>query len=186
VYRLLQKKLRANIILPTLFILITLILTGCSSFHLRGWSTKMPTMLQKVYIESNGNYSFALTLSEHLNSIGAKVVSQKNQATSIIRLLNTNTETKTVNVIGALSATEYSQTYSISYEVLDSGENVLLEPHYISATQTYAGNSTIQLSLNNTVNETTAVLQEKVANNIVSQLYILKPSTNTIIPNDLK
>ncbi len=158
-------------------------LAGCSGFHLRGWSQEMPPMLQKVYIEDNVYDGFSLALAQQLNSTNATVVKSKDKATSVIKIISSSTEDKLINVLGSLGASEYSQTYSITYEVLDTSDNVILDPHYISATETYAGNSSLQLSLNNVINDTTEQLQEQVASALVNQLFILKPAGNTIIPH---
>ncbi|MDC0535957.1 hypothetical protein OAO18_09140 [Francisellaceae bacterium] len=173
-------------IIVTLFLVIVTIvfISACSGFHLRGWSKEMPPMLQKVYIEDNVYDGFSLALSQQLNSTNATVVSNKDKATSIIKIINSNIDNKLLNVLGSLGASQYSQTYSITYEVLDTSDNVILDPHYISATETYAGNSSLQLSLDNVINETTEQLQEQVASALVNQLFILKPSGNTIIPHD--
>ena len=171
-------------VLFTLLVITCLIITGCSGIHLRGWQQEMPAMLQKVYIEDNTYDGFTLALAQQLNSTNAKVVDHRNKATSIIRIISTNTENKVLNVIGSLGATEYSQTYSVSYEVLDSSGNIILDPHYISATKNYSGNSSMQLSLNNVIYETTEKLQTQVASAMVNQLFILKPAKNSIIPHD--
>ncbi|MDA7742405.1 LPS assembly lipoprotein LptE, partial [Francisellaceae bacterium] len=168
--------------------LVTL-LVGCG-FQLKGVGNNavLPPVLQKIYVQTsrNAEYAFARTLTSTLKANGAEVVKTPNEATATIEITQIQERSQALNMTGGMSAGQYDQYYSVSYQVKDSNGDTLQAPLTISAHDTYSTNAAQQLSINNKIKGIIERLSQQVAENIVSQLQVIKTKASTILPQGNK
>lgn len=155
------------------FLLIALFvcfLYGCG-FHLRGWNEGMPKFMQKVYISYNGSeFGFINALNSIITSTGAEVVTSAKEANIVIHIKSAAHSSRLVGITGGASSNDYIMSYAVTYDILNSTNQIILKNQSNSVQQTYTTNATQQLSNNTQQQQIYSSLQSQVASNIIVQM----------------
>lgn len=158
-----------NLKLLIIALFVTL-LYGCG-FHLRGWNEGMPKFMQKVYISYNGNqFGFINALNSIVTSTGADIVTSAKEANIIIHIKSAAQSSRLVGITGGASSNDYIMSYTVSYDILNNKNQIILKDQINSAQQTYTTNATQQLSNNSQQQQIYNSLQSQVASNIIVQM----------------
>jgi LPS-assembly lipoprotein len=110
------------------------LLTGCG-FHLRD-NAKLPDVLESTYLASEDRYSgVAQELRIELDSAGAEVTEDRDDATAVIRIMRERFQRRVLSVGSAGRASEYELFQEVIFTVEDPQGNVLLEPQTLRMTR---------------------------------------------------
>ncbi|WP_440993381.1 LPS-assembly lipoprotein LptE [Cysteiniphilum litorale] len=175
------KNINLKLLLVALF---ATLIYGCG-FHLRGWNEGMPKFMQKVYISYNGSeFGFINALNSVITSTGAEVVPSAKEANIVIHIKSAAQSSRLVGITGGASSNDYIMSYAVSYDILNSKNQVILKDQSNSAQQTYTTNATQQLSNNSQQQQIYNSLQSQVASNIIVQMQSITLEKYNASSND--
>ena len=121
---------------PVVAVAVTLLslLSGCG-FHLRA-GVELPPELETTYLQSKDRYSgMAAELRIELQSAGADLTEQKEDATGVLSILNERSQRRVLSVGSAGRASEYELFEEVSFALEDAQGNILLEPQTLRITR---------------------------------------------------
>lgn len=114
----------------------TLMLQACG-FHLRG-DVQLAPQLKKVYIEGSDPYdSLVRELSRALTTAGATVVTEPQQATAILHILNNSGDRRVLSVRATGKAQEYELYQRLEFRVRAADGQELLSAQRLELTRDY-------------------------------------------------
>ena len=147
-------------------ILAVAVLVGGCGFHLAG-RTPVPPQLKAVYVDYVDPYHVGVpplqnAITERLIRSGAKVVSQAQEAQSILRLSNLAQAREAVSIGPDGRALEYRLIVSVSYELASRGK-VLLPPETQTVASDYTFNAQQILAKEKEKNRLEKYLQDELA-----------------------
>lgn len=115
-------------------------LSGCG-FHLEGVDA-LPESMARTYLETDDPGSeFFASLREALRLRGTEVVSSREEALSVLTIIEDNTDERVMSVTARNVPREYELYYAVTF-ALEAGSQRLIEPQSIVATRVYAWNET--------------------------------------------
>lgn len=115
-------------------------LAACG-FRLQG-AEPLPGALVRTYLETDEPGSeFSVSLRDALRMRGAEIVERREDATSVLRILEDVTDQRVMSVTARNVPREYEIYYSVTF-VLDAGDERLIEPQTLISTRVYAWNET--------------------------------------------
>jgi LPS-assembly lipoprotein len=110
------------------------VLTACG-FHLRA-GIELPAVLESTYLQSKDLYSgIATELRLELQSAGADLTDQRDEATGVVNILNERSQRRVLSVGSAGRASEYELFEEVTFALEDPQGNVLLEPQTLRITR---------------------------------------------------
>jgi LPS-assembly lipoprotein len=114
---------------------VALVLLTACGFHLRA-GVELPAVLENTYLQSQSLYSgIATELRLELQSAGADLTDQRDQATGVVNILNERSQQRVLSVGSAGRASEYELFEEVSFALEDPQGNVLLEPQTLRMTR---------------------------------------------------
>jgi LPS-assembly lipoprotein len=117
------------------FVLVLVSLLQACGFHLRE-GVELPAVLESTYLESKDLYSgIATELRLELQSAGADLTEQLDDATGVVKILNERSQRRVLSVGSAGRASEYELFEEVSFVLEDPQGNVLLEPQTLRMTR---------------------------------------------------
>jgi LPS-assembly lipoprotein len=115
-----------------------LAVTGCG-FHLEG-ADALPAAMNRTYIDTaDPGSEFFVSLREALRLRGADVVSARDEALSVLRIIEDSTDQRVMSVTARNVPREYEIYYAVTF-ALEAGAEQLIEPQSMVATRVYAWN----------------------------------------------
>lgn len=112
------------------------LLSACG-WRLQG-TARLPEVMSVTYIESEDRYTdFNRMLRESLQASGARVTSDKSQATAIVRVRKDTTGQRVLSVSARNTPQEYEVFYSVEYSV-ESPTGELIAPQRLELTRDYS------------------------------------------------
>lgn len=116
------------------------LLAACG-FHLQG-AGRLPDALARTYLETDEPGSaFTASLREELRRRGAEIVERREDATSVLKILEDVSDQRVMSVTARNVPREYEIYYSVTF-ALEAGDKRLLEPQSLVATRVYAWSET--------------------------------------------
>jgi LPS-assembly lipoprotein len=121
-------------------VLCSLQVAACG-YHLQG-DLKIPAEMKTTYIQTADDYSlFYRKLRLQFQAAGVQLTDSPVDATATFSILLDATDQRVLSVSARNVPTEYEVYYSVRY-TLRSGENVLLDPQFVTVTRDYTYNET--------------------------------------------
>jgi len=112
------------------------LLAACG-FHFQG-AARLPDALARTYLVTDEPGSaFTASLRDELRRRGAQIVDRREDATSVLRILEDVTDRRVMSVTARNVPREYEIYYSVTF-TLEAGGERLLEPQSLVATRVYA------------------------------------------------
>lgn len=145
-------------------------LSACG-FHLRGHE-KIPTALEKVYIESQTPYgAFEQVLRDSLRSYNIQIVDTPAAANTILNLTSVKLNSVAGSVSSDLNLRQYTLNYVVSYQILSPQGKVLLPTNSVQSSTTFTSNmSQMMLSSKNSTQQYMPELQHDAVFRVIMQL----------------
>jgi LPS-assembly lipoprotein len=113
-------------------------LGGCG-FHLEGVDA-LPESMARTYLETDDPGSeFFASLREALRLRGTEVVTTREEALSVLTIIEDSTDERVMSVTARNVPREYELYYAVTF-ALEAGSQRLIEPQSIVATRVYAWN----------------------------------------------
>ncbi len=131
-----------NILLLTLCLFIS----ACG-YHLRG-SIDLPEGLKRLYLQGS-SASLRQVIAKTLKSSGGELVSSAKQAGVVISVLKEKMERRVLSLSSSGRANEYEIIYQLSFNLLDSGGQMLAEKQKIELSKDYFNNQEAVLAKDN-------------------------------------
>lgn len=120
-------------------LLVLQLLYGCG-FHLRG-SVNLPPQMQAVFIEGvSANEQFSLDFAEAIRLSGGRVVSEKKEAKSILRIIAQRFDRRAISLSESGLVNEYALVYLLDFEVASPDGHSLLSRQSIEVVRDYFDN----------------------------------------------
>lgn len=117
-------------------LLVVQLLSACG-FHLRG-SVNLPSEMQAVLVEGVGeNDQFSLDFTEATRLSGGRVVSNKKEASSILRIISQRFERRPISLSESGLINEYELVYLLDFELASPDGKNLLPPQSIEIVRDY-------------------------------------------------
>jgi LPS-assembly lipoprotein len=136
-----RRRWASSVAFTRLAVALGLGLLAACGFRLEGLDP-LPESLARTYLETDEPGSeFSTTLRDALRRRGTELVDRREDATSILRILEDSTDQRVMSVTARNVPREYELFYSVTF-VLDAGSERLIEPQSIVATRVYAWNET--------------------------------------------
>lgn len=116
------------------------LLAGCG-FRIQG-AERLPEALTRTYLDTEEPGSqFSSSLRDALRSRGAQIVDRREEATSVLRIIEDATDQRVMSVTARNIPREYEIYYAVTF-ALDAGDQRLIEPQSMVATRVYAWSET--------------------------------------------
>jgi LPS-assembly lipoprotein len=127
-----------------LFVIVLLSMSSCG-WRLQG-ATRLPELLASAYIDTKDPYTdFNRALRDSLTSSGAKLVTDRAQATAVVRIRRDVSGQRVLSVSARNTPEEYQVYYAIEYSV-DGGGQELIPPDTLEMTRDYSYDETAVLA----------------------------------------
>lgn len=121
------------------FLFSILLLTACG-FHLQGFHS-IPRALNPLCILNQEPYSdFTLGLKQQLQSVGMDIVASPSQARYCLHITKIDTQPANVTISENTQIRTYLIQTSMSYEILDSHQNLVVPEKTLTEQSTYSTN----------------------------------------------
>lgn len=121
-----------------------LLATGCG-WRMQG-TARLPEVMSATYVETTDRYTdFNRMLRESLEASGARVVSDRVQASAIVRIRKDNSGQRVLSVSARNTPEEYEVFYAVEYSV-ESPTGELLAPQQLELTRDYSYDTTAVLA----------------------------------------
>jgi len=126
------------------FVIALLAMSSCG-WRLQG-ATRLPELLASAYIDTKDPYTdFNRALRQGLTSSGAKLVTDRAQATAVVRIRRDVSGQRVLSVSARNTPEEYQVYYAIEYSV-DGGGQELIPPDTLEMTRDYSYDETAVLA----------------------------------------
>jgi len=158
-------------------VLVSLI-TACG-FHLRK-SAQIPASMQPIYIASTSpNSLFVQALRRQLDANGIALADSVATAKSTLTITKISNNTLLSSLRGGAEAGQYTVSSSVTFNVVDQHNNMIVPTKTISQQTTYSSNATQALSANYTSSNLSNTLQDQIAVQILNILAALDKHSTT-------
>ena len=125
-------------------LLVLSTLAACG-WRLQG-TARLPPLMAVTYVESDDRYSdFNRALRERLEASGARIVTQRSEATAVVRILRDDSGQRVLSVSARNTPEEYEVFYTIEYTVSDQ-KTELIAPQRLELTRNYNYDETAVLA----------------------------------------
>jgi LPS-assembly lipoprotein len=94
---------------------------GCG-FHMRS-QYALPQALAVTYVDGNPRSQIVIGLKRSLRSSETRIVTQKDEATAIVRVFDEGTGRRVLSVGSGGDVTEYEVYYTVSFQLVYPGED---------------------------------------------------------------
>lgn len=120
--------------------LLPILSAGCG-FHLEGLDP-LPDAMSRTYLETDepGSEFFA-SLREALRRRGTEIVTNREDALSVLKILEDDTDQRVMSVTVRNVPREYEIFYRVTF-ALEAGDEQVIAPQSLVATRVYAWNET--------------------------------------------
>lgn len=126
------------------FAVVAVSLTGCG-WRLQG-TARLPEVMSATYVDSNDRYTdFNRMLRESLEASGARVVSDRAQASAIVRIRKDDSGQRVLSVSARNTPEEFEVFYAVEYSV-ENQTGELLAPQQLELTRDYSYDTTAVLA----------------------------------------
>ena len=126
------------------FAVVAVSLTGCG-WRLQG-TARLPEVMSATYVDSNDRYTdFNRMLRESLEASGARVVSDRAQASVIVRIRKDDSGQRVLSVSARNTPEEFEVFYAVEYSV-ENQTGELLAPQQLELTRDYSYDTTAVLA----------------------------------------
>lgn len=92
-----------------------LLLSSCG-FHMRG-SVQLPPEMERTYIQGSGSTAMMLELRRSLTASGATLVSEVDQASAILEIIQAQQDRRVLTVGSTARVREYELSYTVEFGV---------------------------------------------------------------------
>ncbi len=152
---------------PVIIAMLALLLSACG-FQLRT-QTAMPTTLQELALECDGQHYWALCqrIRQQLAAHGSRV---NEEAPILLSIDRVNTKQRVAVIDSDASASEYELSTSVTYRLLDQLSNRLITNREVKQERLYRYNSARLIAVNREKDRIRDSLQETLADRIVVEL----------------
>lgn len=143
-----------------LAVCLAALLSGCG-WRLQG-SAKLSPVMATTYVETDDRYTdFNRALRDSLRASGARIASNKDDATAVVRIIKDESGQRVLTVSGRNTPEEYEVFYAIEYSVNGRTEE-LIPPQKLELTRDYSYDETAVLAKQ----REQAVLREALARDL--------------------
>lgn len=151
-------------------ILLLLLLSACG-FHLRG-GVELPPVLQVTYIQSKEPFAgISPPLRDTLQSAGAQVTEEANQATGVIRIVSERSERRVLSVGSAGRASEYELFEEVVFSLSDAQGKVLIEPQAVRTIRDLVFDENQVLGKVSEAEDLREEMRRSIAKQIIMRIY---------------
>ena len=142
---------------------LPLISLASCGWHLQG-NTRMSQALAVTYIDTEDRYTdFNRALRDSLSASGARIASNRQDATAIVRIIEDESGQRVLTVSARNTPEEYTVFYAVEYSV-SSPTGELIEPQRIELTREYSYDQTAVLAKQ----KEQAILREALARDLAA------------------
>jgi LPS-assembly lipoprotein len=139
-------------------------LSGCG-WRLQG-TTKLSPIMATTYVDTEDRYTdFYRALRESLQASGARLTSNENEASAVVKILKDESGQRVLTVSGRNTPEEYEVFYSIEYSVNGRTEELIV-PERIELTRDYSYDETAVLAKQ----KEQSILREALARDLAGQV----------------
>ncbi len=129
-----MRALIAQARLAGLVLLLPVLLAACG-FHLRG-SVVLPPVLKVTLLQASNPWEgMAAALRAELESAGARVTSDPDEATAVLKVIGERSLRRVLSVGSGGKASEYELFEEVTFAVYDPRGRVLVEPQTLGMTR---------------------------------------------------
>lgn len=109
-------------------------------------TARLPEVMSATYVDTNDRYTdFNRMLRESLEASGARLVSDRRQASAIVRIRKDDSGQRVLSVSARNTPEEYEVFYAIEYSV-ENQTGELLAPQQLELTRDYSYDTTAVLA----------------------------------------
>jgi LPS-assembly lipoprotein len=150
--------------LPRAFTAVLLLISLAScGWHLQG-NTRLSAAMAVTYIDTPDRYTdFNRALRDSLSASGARIASNRQDATAIVRIIEDESGQRVLTVSARNTPEEYAVFYAVEYSV-SSPTGELIEPQRIELTREYSYDQTAVLAKQ----KEQAILREALARDLAA------------------
>jgi LPS-assembly lipoprotein len=128
------------------FIILTLSACG---FHLRT-PVELPSELKLIYIESDQPYApFEQVLRRQLQESHIQLVNNPNPESATLKIISRSLTTSLISISTSTATSQYNLTFSITYQLLDRNNNIIIPASTLSSANTYSASNSQMLGASN-------------------------------------
>lgn len=140
------------------------VLAGCG-WRLQG-TTKLSPVMATTYVDTHDRYTdFNRALRESLEASGARLTSNENEATAVVKIIKDESGQRVLTVSGRNTPEEYEVFYTIEYSVNGRTEE-LIAPEKLELTRDYSYDETAVLAKQ----KEQSILREALARDLAGQV----------------
>lgn len=152
-----------------LVILVSTLLTACG-FQLRG-SVELPPVLRSTLLQAKDPWEgVAAALRVELESSGARITTQTDEATAILRLDNERSQRRVLSVGRGGKASEYELFEEVTFSLRDNKGRVLLEPQSLRLTRDLVFDENQLLGKVSEIDELRNQMRRSLARQIITRI----------------
>jgi LPS-assembly lipoprotein len=129
-----------------LVLIVSILLASCG-FHMRG-NMQLPEVMQNIYLE-NASSSLVAEVTKMLKFSNGKIVTSKQDAGVIIRIVNEQFRTISLSISSQGKTNEFELLYSLDFEILDAAGKILQPKKNMVITRSYFNDQTQVLAKSN-------------------------------------
>ncbi|MDT8370496.1 MAG: LPS assembly lipoprotein LptE [Gammaproteobacteria bacterium] len=153
--------------------LLFLAVVGCG-FHLRG-AADLPANLKTMYIQGTDiQQDFGLALKRALSANGVTVLTDYQQGSAVLTVLENKTERRVLSVGTDAKVSEYGLHGSVRFKVSDDQGQVILDQQSVEAQRDYQFNQDQVLASGNEESALREQLNQQLAQSVLRRLSVLK------------
>ncbi|MBE0438817.1 MAG: hypothetical protein IBX57_03465 [Gammaproteobacteria bacterium] len=157
----------------TFVTLLLLAVAGCG-FHLRG-SADLPANIKKMYIQgADIKQDFGLALKRALSANGVTVLTDYQQGSSVLTVLENKTERRVLSVGADAKVSEYGLHGIVRFKVSDDKGQLILDEQSVEAQRDYQFNQDQVLASGNEERALREQLNQQLAQSVLRRLSVLK------------
>ncbi|MGR8933773.1 MAG: LPS-assembly lipoprotein LptE [Gammaproteobacteria bacterium] len=161
---------------PAAAAFLALLLTACG-FHMRG-TMLLPEAMQNIYLE-NASSTLATEVKKTLKFSNAKIVSSKQSAGVIIKIVNEQFRTISLSISSHGKTNEFELFYSLDFEILDAEGKILQPKKNMIITRSYFNDQTQVLAKGNEATLLRQQIYQQAGSNLVDRAGAALESAKT-------
>lgn len=153
--------------------LLLLAIAGCG-FHLRG-TADLPASLKTMYIQgADIQQDFGLALKRALTANGVTVLTDYQQGSAVLTVLENKTERRVLSVGADAKVSEYGLHGTVRFKVSDDKGQLILDEQSVEAQRDYQFNQDQVLASGNEERTLREQLNQQLAQSVLRRLSVLK------------
>lgn len=163
--------IRRGLSYPLLLLLVVTALSGCG-FHLRGGVALAP-VLEDAYLKSKNPYSgVSAVLRSELQTAGARLVNDPQQASVIIHILGSRSLRRVLSVGKGAKASEYELFEEVTFSLEDTQGKELLPVQTLKITRDLVFDETELLGKVSEAEDIKRQMQRSLARQIITRINV--------------